>query len=168
MATIGLRDHYLFRLSESTHEVADRLSTRTRKNNPAQLKFRRAGGVLLLRFPSHKLTATTPQMEIHLSAHPEGGTKVHAIIGPSFGVWKFMKAALLSCVLLCAVGLILAFFEWSGGEGTWGFCMVLLSIAACLFLLLLAEVGKAKGREQIEVLKAFVTTAWGTTIFGER
>jgi hypothetical protein len=165
MTRFGFRFHYEFSLPGSKDKVAELVRVQMRRNNPANLKLRRIDGSLLLRFPSHDAQPATPQMEIFLSEQPGGGTSVHAIIGPSFGLWKFMKAGLFTAALSVAVGLLVAFLEWRNGGLAWGLYLVLLGLAGWLFLFFFAEEGKRRNRDQTELLKVFIDNALGYDCF---
>lgn len=165
MTRFSFRHHFDFALPESKDQVADRVRVQMRRNNPADLKLRRVNGALLLRFPSHEAQPATPQMELYLTGASGGGTAVHAVIGPSFGMWKFVKAALLSCVLIASIGLLLAFLEWQNGGIAWGLYLVLIGLAGWLFLFFIAEEAKRRNRDHTELLKAFVDNALGYDCF---
>lgn len=162
----GFREHHHFELSADPQQVEERVRRQMRRNNPSDLKLRRHAGRLVLRFPSHEAHMATPQMEIVLSDAAEGATSVHAIIGPSFGAWKFVKAALLVCTLCGVVGVGIAFLQWNNGGMAWGFYLMMLGLAGWLFLYFLAEEGKRRNRDRIELLKTFVDNALGNDCFG--
>jgi Na+/melibiose symporter-like transporter len=104
-------------------------------------------------------------MELQLTELPGGGTSVHAIIGPSFGMWKFVRAALLSCVLVAGIGILLAVLEWQNGGIAWGLYLVLLGLAGWLFLFFIVEEAKRRNKDHTELLKVFIDNALGYDCF---
>jgi hypothetical protein len=165
MSRSVFRHHYEFDLPEHKDRVADRVRSQMRRNNPADLKLRRIGSALILRFPSHTSQAVTPQMELRLTELSGGGTSIHAVIGPSFGMWKFVRAALLSCVLIAGIGILLAMLEWQTGGIAWGPYLVLLGLAGWLFLFFMIEEAKRRNKDHTELLKVFIDNALGYDCF---
>ncbi|MEX1132140.1 MAG: hypothetical protein WEC15_02850 [Flavobacteriales bacterium] len=165
MGTLGFRYHYSVHLRETPAAVESKLRSQMRRNNPSDLKLRRSGEVLYLRFPSHQAHVATPQMEIILKPDGADGSFLQLVIGPSFGVWKFLKGVLLACALCGFIGLALAFMHWNEGGGVWGLYLMLLSLAGWLFIYFAAEEGKRRGRDRVELMKTFMHDALNIDLF---
>jgi len=165
MSRLGFRFHYSVHLPDLPGPVEDRIRSQVRRNNPSDLKLRRSGNVLLLRFPSHEAHVATPQMEISLRPDGKGGANLKLVIGPSHGVWKFLKGVLLACALCGLIGLALTFMQWNNGGGVWGLYLMLLGLSGWLFLYFVAEEGKRRGRDRVELLKTFMHDALGIDLF---
>lgn len=160
------REHHRFHLEEDGLRIEERIRLQMRRNNPSDLKLRRHAGRLLLRFASHEAHLITPQMEIALSDGATGGTLVHAVIGPSYGLWKFAKAGLMMCALCGILGFSLAFLQWNSGGMAWGFYLMMVGLAGWLFLYFIFEEGKRRNRDRAELLKDFMDGALGRDCFG--
>lgn len=166
MGSLGFRSHHVFHVMEDPMRVEERVRRQMRRNNPSDLKLRRQAGRLFLRFPSHDAHMVTPQMELRLSDAEDGGTTVHAIIGPSFGFWKFTKAALLVCALLGLIGSAIAFLQWNTGGLAWGFYLMMIGLAGWLFLYFLMQEAKRRDHDRLGLLKDFMDNALGQDCFG--
>lgn len=165
MGRLGFRYHYSLRLPDTPAVVEGKLRSQMRRNNPSDLKLRRSGDILFLRFPSHEAHVATPQMEIILKPDGAEGSFLKLIIGPSFGVWKFLKGVLLACALCGFIGLALTFMQWNEGGGVWGLYLMLLSLAGWLFLYFAAEEGKRRGRDRVDLIKTFMHDALNIDLF---
>jgi len=166
MTRFGFRPRFRAHLPEGREELVSRVKSQMRRSNPAELKLRRVGSRLVLRFPSHLSRVWTPQIEVHLADLPGGGTLLRARIGPSFRIWRFFRGALLAFMVCGVLGLSLAFFQWANGAGgVWGFYLVFGSLAGGLFLYFLSEQGKRRARDEMDLLMAFMDAALGRDCF---
>jgi hypothetical protein len=165
MGPASFREHHRFHLELDGVRLEERVRVQMRRNNPSDLKLRRHAGRLLLRFPSHESHLVTPQMVLTLSDGPSGGTIVHAVIGPSFGLWKFAKAGLLMSAFCGALGMALAFLQWDSGGMAWGFYLMMIGLAGWLFLYFIMEEGRRRNRDRAELLKNFIDSALGMDCF---
>ncbi len=97
-----------------------------------------------------------------------GGTEVRTLIGPSFRIWRFFRAALIVFACLGISGLVLGFLNWGNGGGTWGLYVLMLGLAGALFLYFLSEEAKRRTRDETGLLKAFLEGALDRELFPRR
>ncbi len=165
MGHSGFRYHYVIQLREPPSIIEEKVRKQMRRNNPSDLRLRRSNKTLVLRFPSHESKLATPQMELVLKPDAQGGTVLRLVIGPSYGVWKFLKGMLLSCALCGSIGLVLTFMQWNNGSGVWGLYILLLGLSGWLFIYFVAEEGKRRGKDATELLKTFMHDALDVDLF---
>ena len=158
MSDIKFRPRFRIETSLPEKEVAEIVKKKLTENNPHQFPSTIVHGHLILKIPQKIKHFWSPQMDISLNALEDGeGTLIRCLLAPEPAVWTMFMFFYTAAGFLAFVGLMVAMSQWTLEKDMWGMWLVLGGILLGIILFFVAQAGKKISRQQMEMLKSFIT-----------
>ena len=114
------------------------------------------GHHFFLKIPAEQRHFWTPQLDLEMEDHSEGGTLLRGLVGPSPSVWTRFVFLYAFSGFVCLFGLITGVPQWMLDKPAVGLWVMLLGVAMLLVVYLIAQSGKRLGAMQTGVLRGFL------------
>lgn len=169
MSDLEFRPRFRFRTPLTPEVIKQRIRDRVRDDNPQGLRLTGTGDHLSLLFKHTDQHSWTPQMDIDLEVVQEPGrsqeTMVRCQIGPMPTIWMLFVGGYIFLCVIALLGISMGTSQQIVGAFAWGWWAALPTPFLALVLWLLAQEGKRRSKQEMQVLKSFVDGALGCDCF---
>lgn len=114
------------------------------------------GHHFFLKIPPEQRHFWTPQLDLEMEDHVEGGTLLRGLVGPSPAVWTKFVFLYAFSGFVCLLGLITGVPQWMLDKTPVGLWVMAIGIAMVAAVYLIAQGGKRLGAMQTAVLRGFL------------
>ncbi len=114
------------------------------------------GHHFFLKIPPEQRHFWTPQLDLEMEDHVEGGTLLRGLVGPSPAVWTKFVFLYAFSGFVCLFGLITGVPQWMLDKTPVGLWVMAIGIAMVAAVYLIAQGGKRLGAMQTAVLRGFL------------
>jgi len=154
-SAIEQRPRFNLRVSWEQEELKSRLDAAIARPG-APVVGHPVGHHFFLKIPPEQRHFWTPQLDLEMEAHPEGGTRLRGLVGPSPAVWTKFVFLYAFSGFVCLFGLITGVPQWMLDKPPVGLWVMGIGIAMVMAVYLIAQAGKRLGAMQTAVLRGFL------------
>lgn len=154
MADIRMRPQFDFNVSCDYSSSFRRLADALERTD--EITGRVFKDSAILKIPEHENHLWTPQLKVSVEKSPDGGCRIHGLLGPRPGIWSLFMASYVAWSFIIMMSLIFGSSQASLSQSAWAFWGAPVGIVGILLTYATARFGRKMGRPQSRKLKQFL------------
>ncbi len=158
MSDIKFRPRFRIETTLEEEEVADIIRKKLKEDNPHRFHSTLVKDHLVMKINKEERHFWSPIMDVSLSKNYEyGGTLIRCLLAPEAGVWTMFMFFYAVSGFGAFIGIMIAMSQWTLERDMWGMWLAFGSALLGLILFGIAQFGKGISRDEMKILKAFIT-----------
>jgi len=154
MADIRMRPQFDFNVSCDYSSSFRRLAEALERTD--EISGRVFKDSAILKIPEHENHLWTPQLKVSVEKSPDGGCRIHGLLGPRPGIWSLFMASYVAWSFIGTMSLIVGSSQATLSQHAWAFWGVPVAVVGILVTYVTARFGRRIGRPQSRRLKQFL------------
>ena len=158
MSDVKFRPRFRIETTLEEEEVAEIIKKKLKENNPYRFKSTLVKDHLILKINKEDRHFWSPQMDVSLSKNYEfSGTLIRCLLAPEAAVWTMFMFFYSASGFGAFIGIMIAMSQWTLERDMWGLWLAFVSALLGIVLFFIAQFGKGISKDQMKLLKAFIT-----------